>query len=135
MVDGRATSPADIVQATIAALNRGDIETALTYCADDIIAWAPGHDLDGQEIRGKEHLRVILDYSEAHWPDMWTAVRSVVADGDRVAVEMTTVATERGRRIVQPMAAFYRVRDGLIVEQSSYYDLGALTRAIREHER
>lgn len=129
-MEERPTSPLEVVKATIAALNRGDIEAALALCSDDIVAWAPGHELDGQEIRGKEHLRLVLEYTEAHWPDMWTAVRAIVADGERVAVEMTTVATERGRRIAQPMAAFYVVRDGLIVEQSSYYDLGALTRAV-----
>lgn len=133
-MDERATSPAEIVCATIAALNRGDIDEALTYCADDIVLWAPGRELEGQEVRGKEHLRLVLEYSEGRWPDMWTAIRSVVADGDRVAVEMTTVATEQGQRIAQPMAAFYRVRDGLIVEQWSYYDLGALTRALGEDQ-
>lgn len=131
-MEGRATSPVDIVRASIAALNRGDIDEALTYCADDIVLWAPGRDLEGQEVIGKEQLRLVLEYSEARWPDMWTAVRSIVADGERVAVEMTTVATEGGRQIAQPMAAFYRVRDGLIVEQASYYDLGALTRALGE---
>ncbi|MDI3341687.1 MAG: nuclear transport factor 2 family protein [Sphaerobacter sp.] len=131
-MEQRATSPVDVVRASIAALNRGDIDEALAYCADDIVLWAPGRELEGQEVRGKAQLRLVLEYSEARWPDMWAAVRTIIADGERVAVEMTTVATERGQRITQPMAAFYRVRDGLIVEQSSYYDLGALTRALGE---
>lgn len=129
-MDERATSPIDVVTASIAALNRGDVETALSYCADDIVLWAPGRDLDGQEIVGKERLRMVLEHTEAHWPDIWTSIETIIADGERVAVEMTTVATERGERIAQRMSAFYTVIDGLIVEQRSYYDLGALRRAL-----
>lgn len=129
-MDRPLTSPLDVVRTVIAALNRGDIELALGYCADDIMLWAPGQEVEGQEILGKDQLRLILEYSEARWPDMWTGVRSIVAEGERVAVEMTTVANERGQQIAQPMAAFYTVRDGLIVEQRSYYDLGSLQRSL-----
>lgn len=131
-MERRPVQPVEVVQASIAALNRGDIDAALTYCADDIILWAPGQDLEGQEIHGKEQLRMVLEASEAEWPDTWTAIRSIIADGDGVAVELTTVATVHDRRISQPMAAFYRVREGLIVEQSGYYDLGALRRVLED---
>lgn len=125
-------SPVEVVRATIAALNRGDIETALSYCADDIMLWVPGADVVGQEVRGKEQLRLVLEEGEARWPDTWTALRSIVADGERVAVELTVVTTASVDRIVQRMAAFYRVRDGLVIEQASYYDLGALRRVVSE---
>jgi ketosteroid isomerase-like protein len=128
--DQRLLAPIEIVRAAIAALNRGDVEAALTYCAQDIVVWAPGRELEGQEIKGRDSLRLVLEYSEARWPDMWTAIRSIVAAGNRVAVEMTTVATEGGTTLAQPMAAFYTVEEGLIVEQRSYYDLAALQRSL-----
>ena len=114
----------------IAALNRGDIDAALELCDPEIVLWAPGRALEGQEIRGRENLRLVLEYSEARWPDMWTGVQSIVAAGNRVAVELATVASEAGQTIAQPMAAFYTIEDGLIVEQRSYYDLGALERVL-----
>ncbi|HET9015225.1 MAG TPA: nuclear transport factor 2 family protein [Thermomicrobiaceae bacterium] len=129
-MEERPTAPAEVVAASIAALNRGDVEDALAYCADAIVLWAPGRELAGQEVRGKETLRLVLEHSEARWPDLWTAVRSVVSAGERVAVELTIVATEGGVRLSQPAAAFYVVRDGLIVEQANYYDLGALSRML-----
>ncbi|HUY99479.1 MAG TPA: nuclear transport factor 2 family protein [Thermomicrobiaceae bacterium] len=129
-MEDRQTSPAEVVSASIAALNRGDVDDALAYCADDIVLWAPGNELAGQEIQGKAMLRLVLEHSEARWPDLWTAVRAVIADGERVAVEMTIVATEAGIHLSQPAAAFYVVRDGMIVEQSTYYDLGALSRML-----
>lgn len=129
--DERSESPAEVVRSVIAALNRGDIPAALALCHAEIVLWAPGRALEGQEIRGREHLRLVLEQSEARWPDMWTGVQTMVAVGNRVAVELTTVASEAGRRLAQPMAAFYTVEHGLIVEQRSYYDLGALERELR----
>jgi len=118
--------PAAVVQAVIAALNRGDIEAALAFCADGIALWVPGTALDGQTLRGKDALRAALEASEQCWPDTWTAVRSLLASGEQVAVEMTVITSADGVSLRQPMAAFFRVEQGLITEQSSYYDLGAL---------
>ncbi|MGA7671370.1 MAG: nuclear transport factor 2 family protein [Nitrolancea sp.] len=119
-------NPVEIVRSAIAALNRGDIDAVLGLCSDDVTLWAPGPDLVGQQVTGKDELQELLEYSEGRWPDTWTSIDSITGEGDLVAVEMTTVASQEGVSIVQPMAAFYRVRDGLIVEQRSYYDLRAL---------
>jgi ketosteroid isomerase-like protein len=129
-MDEEEQSPIEVVRAAIAALNRGDVEAALGYCADDVVVWSAGRELAGQELRGKDALRAVLEFGEACWPDTWSAVRTIIADGNQVAVEMTTVATEQDRKIIQPMAAFFTVEDGLIVGQRSYFDLGALDRAL-----
>jgi ketosteroid isomerase-like protein len=123
-------APIDVVRRSIAAMNRGDVEAALACCADDVVVWSPGYDLSGQRLEGKKALGRVLQLTEEAWPEMWTNINSIVAGGNTVAVEMTAVAREGGRPISQPMAAFYWVEDGLIVEQRSYYDLGALGRII-----
>lgn len=125
-MESPVSDPIEIVKIVIAALNRGDIEQVLEFCADEIVLWAPGPDLVGQQINGKEALRQLLEFSEARWPDTWTSIDSIMSVGERVAVEMTMVASEQGMSLIQPMAAFYTVKDGLIVEQRSYYDLRAL---------
>ncbi|MBO9405502.1 MAG: nuclear transport factor 2 family protein, partial [Thermomicrobium sp.] len=89
---GQASDPVAVVRAVLAALNRGDLETALGYCADDIVLWAPGPTPSGTELRGKQALRAFLEASEATWPDSWAAVRTLVADGDEVAVELVAVS-------------------------------------------
>jgi ketosteroid isomerase-like protein len=119
-------SPREVVRTVLAALNRGDIEEALRYCAEDIVLWSPGPELTGQEVRGKTQLRALLEASERHWPDTWSAIQTLIADGEHVAVELMTVATHNGRRVIQPMAAFFTVRDGLIIRQANYFDLAAL---------
>ncbi|WP_448575021.1 nuclear transport factor 2 family protein [Thermomicrobium sp.] len=129
---GQASDPVAVVRAVLAALNRGDLETALSYCADDIVLWAPGPSPSGSEFRGKQALRAFLEASEAAWPDSWAAVRTLVADGDEVAVELVATATHAGDRVTQPMAAFFTVRDGLIVRQACYFDLAGLLAHLRE---
>ncbi len=124
--------PVDIVKMLVAALNRGDIEQALSLCADEIVLWAPGPDLTGQNITGKDELRELLEFSEVRWPDTWTSIESIMGNGDRVAAELTTVASEHGVSLIQPMAAFYTVHDGLVVEQRSYYDLRALEKRLSD---
>ncbi len=125
-MDSYASDPAEIVKQVIAALNRGDIAQVLSLCDDNVILWAPGPELIGQEVRGKADLQQLLEFSEERWPDAWTSIDSIIMSGDRVAVEMTMVATEGGVTLRHPMAAFFAVRNGLIVEQRSYYDLKAL---------
>jgi ketosteroid isomerase-like protein len=121
-----------VVRELVAALNRGAIDDALRLCADDIVLWSPGLDLTGQLIRGKDELRQHLEFAEASWPGMWVSIDSIVAAGERVALEMTSIVSSEGESVVQPMAAFYTVHDGLIIEQRSYFDLGALDRRLTE---
>jgi ketosteroid isomerase-like protein len=127
-----AGEPVEIVRALIAALNRGAIDEALHLCADDIVLWSPGVDLAGQWVRGKDELRQQLEFSEAAWPGTWISIDAIVAENERVALEMTVVVTSDGSSVVQPMSAFYTVRDGLVVTQRSYFDLGALERRLAE---
>ena len=131
-MDRSVREPIDVVRMLVAALNRGAIDEALRLCASDIVLWSPGLDLPGQLIRGKDELRLHLEFAEASWPGMWISIDSVIAAGERVALEMTSVVSSEGQSVVQPMAAFYTVRGGLIVEQRSYFDLGALDRRLTE---
>jgi len=127
-----AFEPVEVVRSLIAALNRGAIDEALYLCADDIVLWSPGIELSGQVVRGKDELRQQLEFSEAAWPGTWTSIDAIVADGERVALEMTIVVSSDGESVVQPMSAFYTVRNGLVIEQRSYFDLGALDRRLSE---
>ena len=131
-MDRSVSEPVDVVRTLVAALNRGAIDDALCLCADEILLWSPGPDLLGQLIRGKDELRQHLEFAEASWPGMWVSIDSIVAAGERVALEMTSVVSSEGESVVQPMAAFYIVHDGLIVEQRSYFDLGALDHRLME---
>jgi len=127
-----AFEPVEVVRSLIAALNRGAIDEALHHCADDIVLWSPGIELSGQVVHGKDELRQQLEFSEAAWPGTLTSIDAIVADGERVALEMTIVVSSDGESVVQPMSAFYTVREGLVIEQRSYFDLGALDRRLSE---
>jgi len=129
-LENHSPTPESIVRTLVAALNRGDIAGVLDLCAGDIELWSPGPELAGQALHGKDELRQMLEESESRWPDSWLAIRSLIADGEQVAAEMTTVVSSNNRPVSQPFAVFYTVRDGLVVRQASYFDLRALEDAL-----
>lgn len=129
-MDSSTIEPVEVVREIVAALNRGAIADVLRLCAADIVLWSPSLDSSGQTIRGKEQLRQHLEFAEESWPGMWMSIDSIVAAGERVALELTSVLSTEHGQIVVPMAAFYAVREGLVVEQRNYFDLAALDRRL-----
>lgn len=123
-------TPEAVVRALIASLNRGDIPGVLQLCSGEVELWSPGQDLAGQTLRGKDEARQMLEESERRWPDSWLAIRSLVAEGEVVAAELTSVVTLAGRSVRQPFAVFYTVQNGLVVRQASYFDLESLSEAL-----
>jgi steroid delta-isomerase-like uncharacterized protein len=115
----------------------GNIEAALSVCADDLEISDPGM---GQ-VRGCDRFREYLETFKRAMPDARAIVEhSVEADGT-VAVEGRLTGTHTGPLVtddgeVEPTGAavqvrfadFSRVRDGKIVAYHTYYDqLGLLT--------
>ena len=97
----------------------GDVEGALSRCSDDIefFSNAPvdllphmGHH------RGKAELREMCRTVHTRYYDMRHEVRAIVAEGDKVAVDLRLFFKKSlNNRIVQfDLAAFYTLRDGRI---------------------
>ena len=78
--------------------------------------------------RGLAEMREGAEVGAKIISDQQYEVHTMVEDGDRVAVQFTWTATVRadlgavraGTRLVSHVAAFYLMRDGLMLEQSSY---------------
>ncbi|MGH6681898.1 MAG: nuclear transport factor 2 family protein, partial [Bradyrhizobium sp.] len=90
----------------------GDVEGALSCCADDVdyLASAPidilphmGHH------HGKAEARKLWQTVHARYDNLRHEVRTIVAEGDKVAVDLRAFFRKRtNQRIVQfDMAAFY----------------------------
>ena len=75
-------NPVEIVRSAIAALNRGDIERCWGSASDERDLWAPGPDLIGQQVTGKDELQRTAGVSEGRWPDTWTSIDSITGEGD-----------------------------------------------------
>ena len=102
----------DTVQKYHRAWTSGDIATAMTYVADDIVCRAPGVDLDGKD--------AYREYIGGFAP-MLVGIGDIAefADGNRVALFYypQTAATSTA-----PAAELFTVKDGKITESVLIFD-------------
>ncbi|MGH6777821.1 MAG: nuclear transport factor 2 family protein [Bradyrhizobium sp.] len=115
----------------------GDIEGALSFCADDVdcLASAPidilphmGHH------HGKAEARKLWQTIYARYDNLRHEVRTIVAEDDKVAVDLRAFFRKRtNQRIVQfDMAAFYTLRDGRIRQIREIIDTFDLVQQVLE---
>jgi len=117
----------------------GDVEGALSRCSDDIefFSNAPvdllphmGHH------RGKAEMREMWKTVHTRYYDMRHEVRAIVAEGDKVAVDLRLFFRKSlNNRIVQfDLAAFYTLRDGRIVKIHEIIDSFDLVQQLLERD-
>jgi steroid delta-isomerase-like uncharacterized protein len=115
-----------LVRNWIEAIERQDIDTALTYAADDYI-WQGMAPQGWTRVQGKEDFRVaVMEFLDA-LPDLKIEILDMVAEGDRVAIRLREVGHHTGADWLGVKAAgatvewypfdFYRIENGLIAEE------------------
>ena len=117
----------------------GDVEGALSRCSDDVefVSNAPvdllphmGHH------RGKAELREMWKTVHTRYYDMRYEVRTIVAEDDRVAVDLRLFFKKSlNNRIVQfDLAAFYTLREGRITHIREIIDTFDLVQQVLEQD-
>jgi ketosteroid isomerase-like protein len=117
----------------------GDIEGALARCSDDVdyIASAPIDILPHMgHRRGKAEVRQMWQTVHARYSSLRHEVAAIVAEGDKVAVDIRVFFTKRGNgRIVQfDLAVFYTFRDGLIAQIREIIDTFDVVQQVLERD-
>jgi steroid delta-isomerase-like uncharacterized protein len=138
--DDQAQANAALARESIAALNAGDIERLLAVVAPDIVI----HYAELPEpLHGRETWRQGFELMRAAFPDLEAQIDDLVAAGDRVAIRVTFRGTHRGefqgipatgRTIEYVSHEFYRVADGLFVEEWICSDTASLFRRLSAPE-
>ena len=119
------------------AFGAGNIDAALSVCADDLEIVDPGM---GQ-VRGRDRFREYLETFKRAMPDARAIVEQTVESGETVAVEGRFTGTHTGPLATEDgdvaptggavdlrFADVSRVRNGKVVAYHTYYDqLGLLT--------
>ena len=115
-----------MVRAFIEAIDRKDLDTALTMVTDNYI-WQ-GNAPQGQtRVEGKENFRAaVAEFLDA-MPDLKIDILDMVAEGERVAIRLREVGHHTGIEWcgVKPAGArvewypfdFYRVENGKLAEE------------------
>lgn len=101
--DDQTTVTAAAVREHVDAFNAGDVDRLIAGFAHDA-RWITG----STAVRGHEELR----------PDL--AVRNLIAEDCRAACQLTETLVHEQRQRSFPIAAFFRLRDGLIVSAKVY---------------
>jgi steroid delta-isomerase-like uncharacterized protein len=127
---------AALVRDSFEAFNAGDTERLLAVVAPDLVM----HLAEFPEpIHGRETWREGFELMKRAFPDLEARIDDVVAADDRVAVRVSFSGTHSGefqgipatgRRIHYISHEFYRVEDGLIVEEWICSDTASLFRQL-----
>ena len=111
-----------------AAESAHDSERTLATLADDIMYHVVA---SGAIVHGKEAVSKYYDVWWTAFPDVTIEVKRLVASGGWVFAENEVTATHlgpwlgippTGKRTVQHLCAICRMRDGLMIEETVYYD-------------
>ena len=108
---------ADLLQAHLDALARGDIEVAMSFYSDDVVFHYPGRNPLSGDHRGKDQVlalmgRVMQLTDGSFRPD----VHDILASDDHVAALVTVHATRQGIPAEWQSVDLYHVRAGKISE-------------------
>ncbi len=111
-----------------AAESAHDTERTLAPLAADIMYHVVA---SGSIVHGKETVSKYYDVWWTAFPDVSIEVKRLVASGEWVVAENVVTATHlgpwlglppTGKRTVQHLCAICRMRDGLMIEETVYYD-------------
>jgi steroid delta-isomerase-like uncharacterized protein len=119
--------------------SKGNMAVADEIYSNEIVR----HSADMPDMRGREaYKRFILACREAY-PDWKETVENIIASGDLVATKETITGTmtgtmrgpkgtrpPTGKRLEVPIAAFFRIAEGKIVEIWFYYDSARFSEAM-----
>jgi ketosteroid isomerase-like protein len=117
----------------------GDIDGALAHCSEtvELIAPAPIDIFPHMGThRGKDDIRKTWRTIHGRYSHLRQDVRDIVADGDKVAVNLRSYFTKResGRIVQFDIAVFYTFRDGRIIRIREIIDTFDLVQQVLERD-
>ena len=129
---GSAEANTALVRESVEAFNAGDTNKLLTIVAPDIVI----HYAEMPEpLHGRDTWQHGFELAKRAFPDLEIEVNDLVATNDEVAVRLTLRGTHQGefqgipatgRRISYVSHEFYRVENGLFVEEWICSDMASL---------
>lgn len=131
-------SPKSIAKSYVDALDRRDVEAAVSLVAKDLV-----NHTAIPEAQGAEGLRRILGKLHKAFPDQRTTCEDVIAEGDRVVCRVTVRGTHSGplefvqfpmpptgKTVTSSAIHVFRVANGKIVEHWGAMDTFAMLRQL-----
>lgn len=114
--------------------NRKNFDACDELVAGDYVehAFAPFGDREPGHVNGPKHIRAVVEWLFAQFPDNQMNVEAIVSEGDIVAVRMLTEGTNLGKlggvipptgnRFSSRQSHWFRVQDGKLAEHWAIRD-------------
>ncbi len=119
--------------------NQRDLAACDEIMADDYVehAFAPFAHTEPGAVNGPEHMRGVVEWLLAQFPDLRITIEAIVADGDTVAARVLSEGTNlgklngvmppTGKRFAARQSHWYRVENGKLAEHwATRDDLSAM---------
>ena len=120
-----------IVQEFYQHLNAGRVEEAFALSADDSVWWLAGTLPNSGPATKQDQLEAARHSSDAFAGGLQLSIKSIIAEGDHVALELEAKATlKNGASYDQEYSQHFVVRDGLIRQMRNYLDTESARRTM-----
>jgi ketosteroid isomerase-like protein len=120
-------------------LYAGDVDGALAFCTEDVDHFVSAPvDLFPHlgARRGKHEVRVMWQTIHDRYAETRHAVRTIIAEGDRVAIDLRLFFRKRsnGRVLQFDIAIFFTLQDGLLTRVREIVDTYDLVQQVLERD-
>jgi limonene-1,2-epoxide hydrolase len=114
-----AATPLDLVQAFCDSWATGDLDTIMSFFADDAVY----HNIPVDPVRGADAIRATIAGFTAGVESVVFEMKHIAAADDVVLTERLDVFTFPSGQVALPVAGTFEVRDGRIVAWRDYFDM------------
>jgi len=122
-----------LVQRLLEATGRGDNNTVVNACAEDITIFIPGPDVIpfAGHFKGREAVREYFDMIPRTFDILSFAINDVIAQGSKVVVNghEVGVAKSTGKRFDNHWVMVWTIHDGIVTDIFEYHDTAAIAEA------
>tara|TARA_R110002073_G_scaffold45345_5_gene125092 strand:- start:9279 stop:9662 length:384 start_codon:yes stop_codon:yes gene_type:complete len=110
---------AKVVESFINAWSRLDADELVAYFAEDGIY----HNIPTEPVQGREALKAFIKNFISPWTKTQWDIISIVAEGNRVAVERLDRTVAADKQVDLPCFGMFELEDGKIKVWRDYFDL------------
>jgi limonene-1,2-epoxide hydrolase len=114
------TSPAEVVRAFCAAVDRKDLGTVEALLDEKVVY----HNIGSEPAVGRDATLAAVKFQFDMFEPIEFRIRNLAADGETVLTERSDVITANGITAPVPVMGTFEVRDERIVAWRDYFDMG-----------
>ena len=123
-----AEDPRKVLRSMHEALNKGDVEKAVSFVADDVVGITPDGTFNGKAENKRYFEWMLHNAAENKLSDLKLTETGIYAEGNAVTHEYVMGGTTREGKMSVPAVAVAEIKNGKVQRVHMYYDRLALAK-------